>query len=387
MKKRTMLYLAAAILISLAIAALVFKNSGQEVAAVQVRQGSIMRTVSDTGYVQAAVSYDIHATQNARVLRVPVKVGQTVKQGQTLVVLENLDLALQISDMRSQLSQARTAAEGSMAALERIQLEQKDAAENFDRLQRLYQEGAANRVDYDKARLQVETIRQNMEEQKSKLNSALEQSAGFEQSLQQLNTKEQQLVVKTPVKGTVLELPVKQEQVLNSGDLLAGVAVAEQLEVKADILSDDLAEVKVGQKVDITAPVLGQKVLLGEVKQIYPSAEEKQSALGIIQRRVPVIIALSDRANLKPGYEVRAAIRTITRQDVLVLPKEAVITNGDDRKEVMVVVDNHVQHRVIQTGISDNENIEITSGLVAGEQVIKDGSLDLQDKTRVKVVA
>lgn len=159
------------------------------------------------------------------------------------------------------------------------------------------------------------------------------------------------------------------------------MAVPDQLEIKADILSDDLGEVSLGQKVKITAPVLGAKVLYGEVKEIYPLAEEKESALGVIQRRVPVIITLDDPANLKPGYEVKVAIETSTRQDVPVLPREAVRTMKNGGKEVIVVTDNRVEHRPVKTGIGDRDNIEITEGLAADETVIRDGNLDLKEKT------
>jgi len=354
---------------------------------IQVRQGDITKTVSDSGYVQPSTDYGLNVTQTARVIQAPVKTGEFVKQGQTLVVLENLDLAVQISDLRSQLAQASTSAAGARAGLERIQLELKDASENLTRTQELYQAGVVSKVEYDKARLLVETTRQNLSEQTSRLDSALAQQDGLNQSLQQLGAKEQQLVVKSPVDGTVMSLPVKQEQVLSPGALLAYVAVSDQLEIKADILSDDLADVEIGQKCSITAPVLGEKVLVGEVMKIYPQAEEKQSALGIIQRRVPVIISLSDPVNLKPGFEVKVAIETLSRHNALLLPREAMRTTRDGHKEVMVVVNKKVQHRSVQTGISDQENIEITGGLEAGDVVVKDGSLDLAEGAIVKTAA
>ncbi|MCL6636083.1 MAG: efflux RND transporter periplasmic adaptor subunit, partial [Peptococcaceae bacterium] len=335
MKKRTRLFWGTGILAVLAAGVLALAGGGKEVETVPVRQGGIVRTVTDSGYVQPAESHDLHATQSARVVQVPVETGQAVKRGQTLVVLENLDLSVQISDLRTQLSQAGTAADGARAALERARLELKDAEENLARVRALFEAGAVPRADYDRAQLQVETARRNLTEQNARLDSALAQAAGLSWTLQQLAAKERQLVVASPVDGTVLSLPVKPGQVLNPGALLASVAAPGQLEVKADILSDDLAEVEVGQRADVTAPVLGQRVLVGEVKQIYPQAGEKQSALGIIQRRVPVIISLPDPANLKPGYEVRVAIETARRQDVLVLPREAVRTTGDGRKEVM----------------------------------------------------
>lgn len=385
MKRKNVIYLVLAVLAALALAAWSYASSGTEVETVQARQGSIVRAVTDTGYVQSAINYDIHATQSARVVEVPVETGQIVVTGQPLAVLENLDLAVQISDVRSQISQAAVAASGARTAMERLQLELKDSQDNLARSEVLYKAGAISQVDYDKAKLQAETNQKIINEQNSILESALTQEAGLNQSLQQLSAKEGQLVVKSPVDGIVLALPVKQEQVVSPGTLLANVAVSAQLEVKADILSDDLADVEIGQRVSITAPVLGQQVLVGEVQKIYPQAEERTSALGVLQRRVPVIITLPNSAKLKPGYEVRAAIETMSRQDVLVLPRESVLTREDGQKEVMVVVNKRIQHQIVKTGISDQDYVEITGGLTEDELVVRDGSLDLAEKTRVKL--
>lgn len=384
MKRKKLIYIAAAVLAALALASWSYATGGTKVETVQATQGSIVRAVTDTGYVQASTSYDIHATQSARVLDVPVEIGQAVENGQTLAVLENLDLAVQISDVGSRVSQASAAAAGARAALERLQLELKDAQDNLNRSQELFKAGAISQVDFDQASLRVDTAQQSISEQNSALESALALKAGLDQSLRQLRDKERQLVVKSPVKGTVLKLPVKQEQVVAPGTLLAGVAVSGELEVKAEILSDELADVKTGQEVTVTAPVLGQQTLVGEVKKIYPQAEEKTSALGVIQRRVPVIISLPEPAHLKPGYEVRVSIETMTRQDVLVLPRESVRTRADGQKEVLLVIDKRIRHQPVKTGISDQDNVEITGGLTADELVVRDGSLNLADNTRVK---
>ena len=83
----------------------------------------------------------------------------------------------------------------------------------------------------------------------------------------------------------------------------------EEREIKADLLGDDLGDVAIGQKVRVIAPVLGNQVLYGEIAEIYPHAEEKLSTLGVLQRRVPVIIKLDNAANLKPGYEIRVSVK------------------------------------------------------------------------------
>ena len=120
MKRRNVIYLVLAVLAALALAAWTYASGGTQIETVQAQQGNIIRAVTDTGYVQSATDFDIHATQSSRVVEVPVETGQTVTKGQTLVVLENLDLAVQISDVHSQISQAAVAANGARATLERL---------------------------------------------------------------------------------------------------------------------------------------------------------------------------------------------------------------------------------------------------------------------------
>lgn len=108
------------------------------------------------------------------------------------------------------------------------------------------------------------------------------------------------------------------------------------------------------------------------------------SALGIAQRQVPVIISLDETANLKPGFEVKVAVETSTRQNVLLAPLESVITRADGLKEVIVVTNNLVTRRAVKTGINDRENVEITEGLEEGDIIVRDGGLGLAEKAKVK---
>ncbi|HAU30797.1 MAG TPA: efflux RND transporter periplasmic adaptor subunit [Desulfotomaculum sp.] len=275
-------------------------------------------------------------------------------------------------------------AEGSKAALDKASAELEDAKENYARIQNLYETGAASRMEYDKAALQVQIDEKNLQEASTVLQAGLAQAEGLKQSLAALSAKEEQLTVKSPLEGIVLAVPVKLGQVVNPGVLLVTVADSDQLEVKADILSDDLGQVAVGQKVTITAEVLDRQ-LAGEVKKIYPQAEEKVSALGVIQRRVPVLVTFKDPANLKPGYEVKVAIETLSRTNVLIAPRESVITRGDGQKEVAVVNNGRINYQLIETGINDQENIEVAGGIKEGDILVRDGSLGLKERTKVKI--
>jgi HlyD family secretion protein len=359
-----------------------------EVETAAVQTSDIVQTVEDTGYVQPVDTHEIiYAAQSGRVIQIMVAIGQTVDRGQTLLTLESLDLTMQIEAAQTQLSQTLAAAAGLEAAIARTQLQLDQAREDLARKQQLLAAGAVTPVEYEQARLLVATYEQGLNEQQARLDGTSAQAVGLDQSLQRLSAKEQQLVVTSPTGGIVLSLSAEKGQTLLQGHLVGTIAAPDRLEIKADILSDDLAQVAVGQTALITAPVLDTEVLVGKVQKIYPRAEERLSPLGVIQRRVPVIITLEEPSLLKPGFEVDIAIETVRREEVLTVPRMAVRTTTDGRREVMVVVANRVQFRPVETGITDGEYIEIISGLDDGEQIVTDGGLDLAENARVKPVS
>jgi len=349
-----------------------------------VGQGGILHTVVDTGYVQSAQKMDIYATQGGRVISIPVKVGQNIEKGQIIMVLQNRDLSMSSNQVQIQLSQTRAAAAAAEAAIEEGRLTLADSQAKFKRAQELYNAGAISQVEYDETRSQLEIDQASFAAQEKSLQAAREQVSNYQTLLASSNQKEDELQVRSPINGTLMQLPVQPEQVISYGTLLARIAQANDLEIKVDLLSDDLGEIQVGQKAQITAPVLGDKVLNGEVIQIYPQAEEKQSALGVIQRRVPTIIKLDDKGNLKPGYETRVSIITASSDHVLLVPREAVISSANGEKKVMVVVNGRVVFRIVKTGLVDSKNVEITEGLSLGDMVIKDASVTLKASARVK---
>lgn len=362
-----------------------YTSAGTEVETAEVSRGGIEHTVVDTGYVQAVNQTDIFVTQGGRVASLLVSVGQNVEQGQVIMILDNQDLKMGTAQLQIQLSQANAAISAAEASLQQSNLDLADVQAQYNRSQELLKAGAISQTEFDAARLLLEKTQAGIEAQEQNLKSAQEQVRNYQSLLNSSRQKEGELQIKSPMKGIIMQLPVQQEDVVVYGTWLARVAPPGDLEVKVDILSDDLGEVQIGQKARITAPVLGDQVLEGEVIKIYPQAEEKQSALGVIQRRVPTILKLSNTGNLKPGYEARVTIVTGGKENVLLIPREALITSPKGDKQVMVVANNRIIFRSVNTGLYDSKNVEITEGLKEGEQVIKDGSVALKANSRVKI--
>ncbi|MDD2621194.1 MAG: HlyD family efflux transporter periplasmic adaptor subunit, partial [Syntrophomonadaceae bacterium] len=215
------------------------------------------------------------------------------------------------------------------------------------------------------------------------LNSKVQAVEGI---VAQLYEKQAALEVLSPAKGIILDLPLKTGAYVVPGTLLAQVAVANKMEVKVELLSNDVKDVIPGQTAFITATVLGDKILEGKVKEIRPRAFTKVSALGVEQRRVPVIIELNEIGSLKTAYEVQVGIETASKEGVLLLPREAVQSTGNGDYKVMKVEAGKVKHCDIKVGLKNEEQVEVISGLQKGDTIVRDSSTDIKDGSRVKAL-
>ena len=369
------------------ILAIIFYNyyfSAVKVEITTVDRGDIVHIVTDTGYVQSSDQAEIFTSQSGQINNLAVSVGQKVEKDQLLMVLGNPDVNISTQQLQIELNQARASADTARKASEQAEVDLKDSQSNFARVSQLFAVGGVSQAEFDNAKTMLDKASLSATSSKNNLQSARQQVSSYESLLADVRSKEKELEIRSPISGTLLQLPIKQGNVVAYGTLLAKVASPEDLEIKTDLLSDDLAAVKLGQPVQVVAPVLGNTVLHGSVSKIYPQAEEKTSALGVIQRRVPVIIKLKEIGNLKPGYETTVNIITASLSKVVIVPRESVMTAADGTRQVMQVVRGRVKHTTVQTGLADSKNIEIKTGLKAGDNIITDASIDLKENARVK---
>lgn len=359
-------------------------NRGQAVDTVLVSKGVISRTVSETGYVRSLNEYNLEAQQSGQITSLAVKAGQEVKQGQQLMVIENPDIKAAKNQSRAQLVLAQTESTLARQSLSSYRIDLEAAQTHYERQKVLFEAGAVSQADFEQARSSQEKASQLVQQQERYLAQLEEKIAAYSDILRENEGKEADLLINSPTDGTVLDLPVKQGTVITPGALLCQIGTPELLEIQVDLLGDQMRDVQVGQPVFVSSPVLGSATLAGKIKEIRPRAYVKISALGVEQRRVPVIITLNDPGLLKPGYEVQVVIQTAHREGVLMVSRESVRNLGEAGYQVMKVKDKRIQHQKIEPGIKNQDYIEVVQGLQEGDVIVKDGSAQLPEKTTVK---
>ncbi len=358
---------------------------GIQVDTASVYLGSITTELVETGYVQNVEQYSVQSTLSGTIAKINVRSGDSVVAGQVLLSIENPDLVLEKRQAELQLAQANTELSVAQQTKGSLITDLAKVTTDLQRQKSLLDAGAISQTEYDDLEAQYNSLKQKSEAQDDYINSirnTIRQSQAISDSV---SAKAGGLNIVSPIVGTVLDIPIENGEVVAPGRTLVEIGSSTGLEVKSDLLSDDLRDIKVGQNVKITAPVLADQVLLGQIVEIKPKAFIKVSALGVEQRRVPVIISLNESAALKPGYEVQVRIETATKNEILLLPRESIRQGADGNLQVLLIKDNRVLFQDINIGMRNLDQVEITEGLSLGDVVIRDGSLTMAENTKVKI--
>ncbi len=369
------------------MAAFVFRHADDAVPVrtAVVEQGTIRSLVSTNGKIEPIRSFEAHAPVSTSVRRVLVKEGESVKQGELLVVLDDADVRVQAARAQTQLKTAQAdlgAAERGGTQEEMLSLDaqlvkagtDRDSAQhNLDALKQLEQQGAASAGEVReagsalaRADAQLTFLRQkqtkrysNAELARVKAQQAEAQAAydAAEDVLAKSN-------VRAPFAGIVYSLPVKQGGFVAAGELLLQLADLRQVVVRAFVDEPDVARLASGDPIEITWDAVPGRVWRTSVTAV-PSTVK---LLG--SRNVGETTSIVDNKDLKllPNINVGVTIVAGQHDNVLVVPREAV--RMDDSKPYVLVVSGHeLKRREVEPSLSNLTQVEITHGLAAKDVV------------------
>jgi HlyD family secretion protein len=226
-------------------------------------------------------------------------------------------------------------------------------------------------------------IRQQKQEAEARLRHALTRKARSE--------------MKSPIDGVVLDRAITNEQYLAAGTTLLRIGQLEQLEIEADVLSEDVVQIRPGDAVEIYGPAVGATAghgVAGIVDRIYPTGFMKISSLGVEQQRVTIIVRFAEgvlsglRAEREIGVDYRVRVRVFTEEqaDALLVPRSAIFRSADNGWEVFVVRGGRADKQAVEVGLMNDEAVEIKSGLAEGDAIILAPESNLEPGSRVAAI-
>jgi HlyD family secretion protein len=427
-------------------------RSGVPVEAASAERGEIRQFVDERGKTRLPQIHLITMPFDGRIEEITLVEGDPVAQAEAVArvvqsdlqndvdeaqavvdrlqesIKRNDDTTVELTSKQQSLDFVESMKHAVEAALARVTSAQKglEYAQSFlDRTQRLRPTGAKTEEDLDRAELDFVTADVGYKEdllvwqsmvaieaatkllpqmitqyidRKGLTHDVLEKEKAEAQArLRQIKTLQERGTMRSPVDGVVLERPVRNERLLAGGTEIMRIGRLEELEVEAEVLSQDVVDVQQGDEVEIYGPAIGARVgegVKGFVDRVYPAGFTKVSSLGVEQQRVKVVIHLAEgvlpkllgERDLGVDYRVRARIFTDARDDALVVPRSALFRGADGQWQVFAIRSGRARLAKIEVGLMNDRRAEVTKGLEAGDRVILSPESNLTDGTRVKPI-
>jgi len=374
------------------------KSRGEviEITSAEVKRGDISRTVSGSGKIQPVTDIKIAARISAEIKKIHVKEGDAVKQGQLLVELDRESLAAYVEQIQSQLTSAKAGV--------------KKADADYARIKDLFGKNLASQAELDAA----EATRQSAA-------SSLDQTrAALKQAMDDLGKTR----LTSPIDGTVTKLNKEEGEIAVGSqfqaDIIMNLANLKDMEVLSEIDENEVVLLHLGDKTTIEVDAIRDTTFQGKVTEIAHVATTTGAGTQEQVTNFDVKIGITSNVDLlRPGMSATVDILTETRPQVLNVPIQAVTardlkadslrnvggkrksgnppTESGEKKEdekdemtevVFVVNSGTVKAVPVKTGISDDNNIEIISGLSEGQKIVtgsyKALSRLLKDGSQVK---
>lgn len=372
------------------------KDEGKEVEVSKVVASTIVETVSATGKIQPEIEVKISPEVSGEIILLNVKEGQVVKKGDLLVKI-NPDL------YTSSYNRSLSNLSGSKAGLSQSEASYKEAKASYERNKTLYDKGVISKSDWDKAIASFEVA-------KATKQNAYYTVQGASASVNEAKDNLGRTTIYAPADGTISVLNVELgERVLGTqqmaGTELLRVANLNNMEVEVDVNENDIVKIKIGDEANVEVDAYLKKKFKGVVTSISNSASTTLTSDQVTNFKVKVRIVKESYQDLlegqpktyspfRPGMTATVDIITKTKSNVLAVPISSVVVKSDttavkdfkvedpneDKKAtaktdkkfecVFVKVGDKAKIRIIKTGIQDDTNIEVMSGLKPGDVVI-----------------
>ncbi|MBS3995222.1 MAG: efflux RND transporter periplasmic adaptor subunit [Alkaliphilus sp.] len=339
----------------------------EKVIAVEVenpKEGNISQSLTLSGRLQPinVVTVIPEVAGLVKVKEVKVALGDMVKLGDILFVLDN-------EHIHDQIENLRLAYESAQKNFERARENFENSKSNFARNEQLFNEGAISQQQFEQAKLAASDIQMEV------LEAQLEQSRfSYINSLEQLENT----VVKAPISGYVSSINI-QEKGMTTAQPSLMITDISSLEVEILVTEGMINRINKGQEIDMEISSIGNERIKGIVQTISPVPDP------ITQLYKGKISLENSNQLLRPGMFAKIHLNLDEKRSVMTIPSVAVIET-DNETYVYIADDNSAIRTEIKVGMDNGEVVEVLAGLKKEDSVIVKGQDFINDGSIVKVV-
>ena len=353
-----------------------------------------------TGSLAGDQQTDVAPQTAGKVVAVGVDIGSYVRRGQMLVRLDESELKLHVDQAAAQVEQAKAAVRQAeekiglrsgqafdpnrVAEVAAAKVTYDLAERELKRAEKLIESGDVSRSFYDAQRARRDQLREQYE---VALAQARQNYAGVDVARTNVANAQSQLalakknlsyaVIPAPIDGFVIERTADLGEYVSPQQKVVTIVRTNPLRIRIDIPEQAIPEVKVGQSVSITTSAWPDKNFAGRVARIAPN-------VSATSRTMTVEAEIDNSGNsLKPGQFATVRILQERAEPAVLIPARALLNQAGVNR-VYVIKDGHAEQRLVQTGQTEGDLIEIRNGIAADEQVATSNLEQLTDGVAVK---
>ena len=404
---------------------LIGKPTGVEVLVAKAGPANIVEKVSASGKVQPETEVKISPDVSGEIIELYVHEGDSVRKGQLLLRIRPDNYQAQVNMQSAQVGTQRANVGQAQARLQQLMASAKQTELSYRRNASLYKQKVISQADYEASQAaynasqeEINSARQSIRATQSTVSAA---SASLEEARKNLN----KTTIYAPVSGTVSKLNVKKGERVVGTTQMAGteimrIANLNNMEVRVNVNENDVNNVNLGDSVEVEVDAYASKKekFRGLVTNIANTAKDALTAEAVTEFEVRIRLLPESYKHLmrtvkgktivpfRPGMTASVDIITDRKSGVLSVPLASVTTRSDSaaskdnekggvrvsggsrgsgsatamdgkaapkaeiQEVVFIIKDGKAVMTPVKTGISDFQNIEVTSGVPAGAQVV-----------------
>ena len=356
------------------------------VAPVAAVEQPLARFIRASGTLMAEEQADVAAETAGRIISTPIERGTPVSRGAELIRISPTETDAQVNEAEANAAQiearlgmtaGRPFDVNAVPEVQNANASFELAQSEFNRIKSLLDQRVVSQSEYDQRRTQMEATRQQYEAAKNGAAQQYQSLLGARARVTLARKAQSDTVVRAPFDGVVAERLVSTGDYVTKGMKVAIVVRVSPLRAQLTIPQQSVAAVAVGQPITFEVDAYPGRQFEGRIRYVSPALQADQRAL-TVEAVVP-----NTGGELKPGLFATARLEESTRTPGVLAPSTAVqVIAGTSR--VFVATGTHVEERIVTTGETVGDLVEITKGLKAGERVATRNVAQLVDGTATR---
>ncbi len=309
------------------------------VLAVEAKRAPIAETLALVGTLAGNETVEVKSETEGTIAEILFSEGQPVKKGDLLIRLDDSKLAASLAEAQANLELSAT---------------------TFERSKVLYRDKLISQQEFDQAAATYQAHKASVELRRRQLADAR---------------------IFAPFSGVTGSRTISPGQVISKDTTLTWLVDLEIVKAEFNVPERFLSEVKPGQEIQLTVAAYPKQRFTGEVYFLAPQVDPNTRTL-LLKARVA-----NPERRLKPGMFANLDLTLTLRQDAVVIPESALISQGERTSVYVINAEGKAQMRPVKVGLRTANQIEVKEGLAVGEKVVTEGIQKVRPGAQVQIAA